>query len=517
MAKIIRFSLPYDQDLGQYLAEKYPEIKNYRILSRSLDARRAVQGRTPLHHYVLEQGQGGESSTGERFFTDKKFHRPPIIIGQGPAGLFCALRFAEYQIPTIILERGAPVGERMRRIARFWRYGQLNQDTNVCFGEGGAGLFSDGKLLTRIKSPLVSYVMKKFVDYGAPEEVAYVSNPHLGSHRIRKIISAIAQHLTDCGHRLGYHNKVCELIVEKKTAQSQVRGVVLESGEKIYSDHVILATGHSAREFYHYCKDQDIAMSLRPFSVGVRVEHPRQAIDGMQYGSFQSEEKLGAARYRLSWVDPLTKRGIFSFCMCPGGYVLSCATEGDGMVTNGMSNYACNSPWSNSAFVVQVSAGQDFAADHVLAGMNYQREIEQKAWQCSRHKATGRELPAMYMSEFLQGKLTPRPLPVHSSPSGLFKQDLRAILPPAIVDHLVRALGEFGHFIPGFSCHEQAIVIAPETRTSAPVTIERDPHTLVSRSHGGLYPCGEGAGYAGGITSAAVDGVRVCEAILRFG
>ena len=370
--------------------------------------------------------------------------------------------------------------------------------------------FSDGKLITRIKSPFVSYVMKKFVDYGAPPEVAYSSNPYLGSHKIRKIISTIGQHLTACGHSISYNHKVTELILEG----NRVKGVILASGKKIFSDHLILATGHSAREFYHYCQNHGIAMAPKPFAVGVRIEHPRQAIDQMQYGGFQSDEKLGAAYYRLSWTDILEQRGIFSFCMCPGGYVLSSATEKAGLVINGMSNYSRHSPWSNAAIVVQVQAGRDFP-DHILAGARYQQSIERKAFQYSRQKATGRELPAMYVSELLKGQLTDQPLPHHSSPSGLFKQDLREILPAVITEHLQKGLLQFNQNIAGFSTHKQAILIAPETRTSAPVTILRNTHTLDSVSHRGLYPCGEGAGHAGGITSAAVDGIRVCEAILH--
>ncbi|MCY4643300.1 MAG: FAD-dependent oxidoreductase, partial [Bacteriovoracales bacterium] len=516
--KILQVTLPYDRDLHGHLAVHFPHIEDYRIRSRSLDARGVGKGRPPRYHYVLEYREAGDEPwpvIHQNFVTKKKFSTPPLIVGAGPAGLFCALRFAEYGIPTRILERGDTASKRMHRIAKFWRYGELDEETNVCFGEGGAGLFSDGKLVTRIKSPFVSYVMKKFIDYGAPEELAWVSAPHLGSHKIRKMISSIGQDLKRQGSRIECKSKVVGLIFEDKGEDKGVRGVVLESGERIRADHVILATGHSAMDIYLYCRQNGIALEARPFSVGVRIEHSREALNRIQYGSFPFEEKLGASSYRLSWEDPQTMRSAYSFCMCPGGYVLSSGTQKDGLVTNGMSNDGHNSPWSNGAIVAQVQSGRDFTGDHVLAGAFYREAIEKKAFELSKLKATGRELPAMYVGEFLEGRSADRPLPPHSSPSGIFRQDLREILPMDIVDHLKKALKKFDQKIAGFASCDRAILIAPETRTSAPVAIARNPFTLVSLSHQGLYPCGEGAGYAGGITSAAVDGVRVCEAILH--
>ena len=311
--------------------------------------------------------------------------------------------------------------------------------------------------------------------------------------------------------RIAYNSKVVSLIHKDQS----IRGVVLESGEEIFSNHVILATGHSAREFYHYCQKQKIALSSKPFAVGVRIEHPRKALDRMQYGAFQSDKELGAARYRLSWFNPKDQRGVFSFCMCPGGYVLSSGTEKDALVNNGMSNYARNSPWSNGALVVQVKKGRDFSSKDPLEGLYYQSSIEKKAFKCSHEKASGKELPAMYIQEFLKGKLSSTPLPSHSTPSHIFKQNLHDIFPPNIVEFLQKALKEFDQIITGFSSCQKAVLIAPETRTSSPVTILRDSQSLASISHPGLYPCGEGAGYAGGITSAAADGIGVCEAIIK--
>jgi uncharacterized protein len=255
-------------------------------------------------------------------------------------------------------------------------------------------------------------------------------------------------------------------------------------------------------------------MKAKDFAVGVRIEHPRRLIDGLQHGSFCSAPEMGSARYRLSWHDKWTDHGVYSFCMCPGGYVLSSGTEGNGIVVNGMSNFARNSPWSNSAIVVSVKAETDLEDKDLMAGLRFQHEIEKKAYLLSKQKASGRELPAMTVKEFMNGKITDKPLPKTSSPSGLFKTDIREIFPAFIVDHLKKGLLEFERDIPGF-VSDEAVLIAPETRTSAPLTILRDKKSLVSLSHKGLYPCGEGAGYAGGITSAAVDGVKCARSILQ--
>ena len=513
MAQILKFSLSYHQDLPEYLASHFPHVKNYRLLSKSLDARNAAQGRVPRYHYILQYGKPDEGLTPpqQKWHTKKKFSSPPIIVGLGPAGLFCALRFKDYGISTTILEQGEPTYQRMKKIAHYWRYGQIDPKSNVCFGEGGAGLFSDGKLMTRIKSPFIPYITEKFIEYGAPPEIAWLSNPHVGSHKIRKVIANMAQDLQRHGHSIHYKSKVTSFITEGK----KVVGVLLENGEKKISDHIILATGHSARDLYHHLYQNNFALKAKPFAIGVRIEHPRKLLDKMQYGSFQSDKQLGAADYRLSWTDPLEKRGTFSFCMCPGGYVLSSATEANTLVTNGMSNHGRNSPWSNAAIVVQVEEGKDFPQDHPLSGLKYQEAIEQKAYELSQRKATGKELPAMYVTEFITGEITSRPLPQSSAPSRLFKQDLREILPDSLCHYLRESLLKFDQKIQGFATCQDAIIVAPETRTSAPVTLLRDKKNLTSLSHPGLYPCGEGAGYAGGITSAAADGIKVCEAILQ--
>jgi uncharacterized protein len=513
-----QFRLSFDADLEAHLRSHEPEMQDYRILSESLDGRGANRGVPPSIDYVVEIIKGGERFRAEReeFTPLTPFRRPPVIIGAGPGGLFCALRLAEYGVPSIILERGSEANQRMRHIAKFWRYGELNPESNVCYGEGGAGLYSDGKLITRIKSSYVQYVMNRLVDFGAPPETAYTSNPHLGSNKIRQLITKLSEFLQAHGTQVRRDTRMDEILTVERDGVPTVVGVRTHTGEVIETDHVILATGHSASDVYQHLAQLKVAMKPKSFAVGVRVEHPRELIDTLQYGKFRGP-RLGAARYRLAWHDPSTEKGTYSFCMCPGGYVLSSGTDPDGLVSNGMSNYARNSRWSNSALVVSVAAGVDFPDTELLSGMKFQRAIEREAFERSKLMATGRELPAMTVKEFLDGKLgvsLKGSLPKTSTPSGLVHTSLHELLPEFVRDHLGRALEQFDHKMKGFASGD-ALLIAPETRTSAPLTILRDRETLMSTTHRGLYPCGEGAGHAGGITSAAVDGVKIAMSLLR--
>ena len=506
----LQFTLDFQEDLKAFLEKKHPEVVDYRILSKSLDARNANRGRRPKYQYNLQVLHQGEKfqQTKEEFEKIFSLKGRPIIIGAGPAGLFCALRFAEYGIPCTLLERGERAHKRMINISKFWRYGQFDPENNVCYGEGGAGLFSDGKLITRIKSPYVQWVMDRFVDFGAPADTAYVSNPHLGSNKIRGLIGKMTDYLREMGCDIHYNTRVDELLFE----DNKVSGVKTSKGETFEASHVVLAVGHSAKEMYAHLKDHQVQMKAKDFAVGVRVEHPRRLIDEIQHGQFCESDELGAARYRLAWENPESKKGTYSFCMCPGGYVLSSGTEADGIVVNGMSNFARNSPWSNAALVVSVKADVDFSTEDVLNGLEFQRSIETKAYELSCNHASGKEIPSQSLKDFMDGKAS-KVLPKTSCPSGIFSQNLHELLPDFISKHLRFALEQFDKRMSGF-ISDQALFLAPETRTSAPVTIERDRDTLESLSHENLYPCGEGAGYAGGITSAAVDGVKVAESII---
>ena len=515
MTKKVQFTVDYHEDVEDYLESHFKGFVDFRIINQSLDARGAPRGRVPRYTYNIELIYAGEKFEAQReeFPNLGQLKNPPIIVGAGPAGLFCALRLADYGVKSIVLERGERAHKRMIHIAKFWRYGEFDSENNVCYGEGGAGLFSDGKLITRIKSPFVQYVMNRFVDFGAPPETAYLSNPHLGSNKIRGLINGMTDYLRSIGSDVRYNTRVDQLLYDGSDENKKVVGVKLHTGEELFSDHIVLATGHSAKEIYQHLHSHQVEMKQKDFAVGVRIEHPRELIDQIQYGKFQGSD-LGAARYRLSYEDPSSKKGTYSFCMCPGGYVLSSGTEANGIVVNGMSNYARNSRWSNAALVVSVKSGKDFSNNDILAGLNFQHQIESKAYDVSKQLAHGRELPSSTLIEFLKGKLSDKPLPKSSTPSGVVKAELRDILPAFITGHLESALIKFEENMKGL-ISEKALLIAPETRTSAPVTICRERETLESTTHQSLYPCGEGAGHAGGITSAAVDGVKVAMSILK--
>ncbi len=512
MTKKVQFTLDFNEDIDLYLEKNYPDHADYRILNQALDARGANRGKVPRYTYNVELLSPGEQfeAVKETFKDVGAFNEMPIIIGAGPGGLFCALRLADYGVPSIVIERGDRAHQRMIHIAKFWRYGVFDTENNVCYGEGGAGLFSDGKLITRIKSPFVQYVMNRFVDFGAPKETAYISNPHLGSNKIRGLINQMTEYLRLKGTIVRYNTRVDRLLFEGKN----IVGVELNNGEKLFSKYVVLATGHSASEMYYQLNDLGVEMKQKDFAVGVRIEHPRELIDNIQYGKFAGLE-LGAARYRLSYEDAYSKKGTYSFCMCPGGYVLSSGTEANGIVVNGMSNYARNSRWSNAALVVSVKAGSDFESKNLLAGLDFQHKIEKLAFEASKQNATGRELPAQTLKEFMENNISANSAPVKTStPSGIVKTSLREILPSFVTKHLENALLKFDENLKGF-VSDKALLIAPETRTSAPVTILRDKETLESSSHTGLFPCGEGAGHAGGITSAAVDGVKIAMSLIK--
>ncbi len=518
MGSKIDIVLDFEEDLGRYLYKKYNDLISYRILNKSLDARKANRGKRPIYNYQVELNRPGDLFVESSFnFEEKNLLKSskkevPIIVGAGPAGLFCALVLLEQGVKSIVIDRGDRALLRMNYIAKFWKKGELDSNTNVCFGEGGAGLFSDGKLITRIKSPHIAYVMKKMVQFGAPPEIEFLSNPHLGSNKMRSIISKLTNYLIEQGCQFHFNAQVINLI-----ASDQVSGVELKDGRKFFSPHVVFATGHSARDSYEMLRENRVDMAVKDFAVGVRVEHPREVINKLQYGKFYNHQALETARYRLSYFNKKSDRGTYSFCMCPGGYVLSSGTEGDGIVTNGMSNFARNSPWSNAAVVVATKKEKDFVHNSLngpLGGIVFQREIEKKAYQASIEFATGREIPAMRLVDFLNGKFTTSLIMKTSTPSGIVLVDLSKILPSFVTAHLQDAFAAFDKDLPGFIT-DSATLFAPETRTSAPLTIMRNRETMESTNLKGFFPCGEGAGQAGGITSAAVDGINVALSIIN--
>ena len=498
-------------DVGESLEEKLqwlaPNYSQFRILKKSVDARRSQK---PHFIYSVEVFAAGESPQTENFQLTPLTTPPkerPIIIGAGPAGLFCALRLVERGIKPILLERGSEAAKRMLSINRYWRYGQLDLDNNVCFGEGGAGLYSDGKLITRIKSPHIPYVLNRLVQFGAPAEIQYLSNPHVGSDRIRRVIPKLREYLLAHGCEIHFDTAVEELIV----ANSQVRGVRVRGGREFLAEHVVLAPGHSATDLLYRIHHQGVATEGKSFAMGLRIEHPQKLINKIQYRDLAEHPELGAANYRLAHHDSQAGIGVYSFCMCPGGYILSSGTDVNGLVCNGMSNYNRGSPFANAAIVVSVDHHKLFG-DDLFGGMKFRAELESSAYQAITQQGGTKQLPAQTLMDFMERK-SGTVLPT-SSPSGVLPVRLDQLLPPWMYARLAKSLEEFDIKMGGFLSPE-AQLHGMETRTSCPLRFLRDAGSLQSISHKGLYPTGEGAGYAGGITSAACDGIRVAEKIFE--
>ncbi|HVV52067.1 MAG TPA: FAD-dependent oxidoreductase [Polyangia bacterium] len=477
-----------------------------RVLRRSLDARK---GRPLGHRLRVSVSRPGEPvgpAAPPRAVRHWPAGRPiprVVVIGAGPAGTWAALRLAEGGVPVTILEQGKPVQPRRHDLALITR-GTLTASSNYCFGEGGAGTYSDGKLYTRAKDHAgIAEVIGDLMRFGAPPEIEIESRPHVGSNRLPKVLTALRAHLAALGVEHRFETAARGLVIER----GRVRAVRVDGGE-VPADVVILAVGHSARAVYAWAAAGGIALARKPIAVGVRIEHPQPLIDRIQYGPAAGHPKLPPAFYELT--ASAGERGVYSFCMCPGGWIVPAATEPDGVVVNGMSLSRRDSPFANAGLVVSVSAG-DFGPDAAgpLAGIAFQRAIEQAAFRAGGGRFRA---PAQRLGDFLAGRAGGA-LGASSYRPGLQPADLAAVLPPFVVEAMRAGLRQIGARIPSFLLSE-ALLIAAETRTSAPVRLLRDPITLVSPSAEGLYPCGEGAGYAGGIVSAALDGARVAERIL---
>lgn len=499
-----------DQDLEEKLQLLAPQFAQYRILRKSIDAR--GQG-TPKFIYTIEVFAEGEPippASEESFAISqvKKYSdAPPIIIGSGPAGLFAAIRLVECGIPCQIFEQGADCKNRILHINKFWRYNELNPLSNVCFGEGGAGLYSDGKLITRIKSPHIPYVLNRLVKFGAPQEIEYLSNPHVGSDRIRRIIPKLREFLIANGCTFHLNTKVTKLL----NRNNQIYGVQTHDGRIFESPHVVLAVGHSAEDMFAHLHELGVFMEGKSFALGLRIEHPQKLINKMQFRQHAENEKLGPATYRLTHHEHQTGIGVYSFCMCPGGYVISSTTDHGTVVSNGMSNYNRNGPFANAAVVVSIDHEKTFGKD-LFAGVKYRQEIEAKGFAAVQAAGGKQHLPAQKTLDFMSGKTGD--ILKTSCPSGVTPANFKNILPAAVNEKLKEALVHFDKLMKGFLSPDSQLH-GVESRTSCPIRITRDKVTYQSLSHQGLYPTGEGAGYAGGITSAAVDGVRVAEAIAQ--
>jgi len=438
-----------------------------------------------------------------------KFMRPPVVVGAGPAGLFAALTLTQSGANPILIERGKPVDQRTQDVAAMQNSGILDPDSNVQFGEGSAGAFSDGKLTTGTKSPYIRTVLQTFVSHGAPEDILYLSKPHIGTDKLKGVVASIRNEIIRLGGTVLFDTRVTELI----TRGSHVEGVkVVHHGEEreILTDSVLLAIGHSARDTMQKLFNQGVMMVQKPFAMGVRIEHPQSLISQAQYGRAWQHPALGAADYKLAVHTP-DGRGCYTFCMCPGGEVIAAASQEGGLCVNGMSYHARAGRNANAALLVGVNP-EDFGDDHPLAGFVWQRSIEQAAYRLG---GSNYHAPVQRVEDLLAGRATKalgEVIPTYQP--GVTPADLRECLPGFIIEDLKFGIRRMDGQQRGFA-HPDAVLTGVETRSSSPVRLNRDRVTLMAEGLDGLFPVGEGAGYAGGIVSAAVDGIVAARAALE--
>ncbi len=492
---------------------KSSEVLSEKILRRSVDARRgtvklvySVLLETDKKISCLDQDVAVVDATKMEIPKPGKeaLNHRPVVVGFGPCGMFCALFLARMGYCPIVLERGADVDARTSVVNALWESAVLDENTNVQFGEGGAGTFSDGKLTTRIGDGLVDAVLSDFVSHGAPEDILYQAMPHIGTDILKGVVKSIREEILSLGGEIRFCTKVEDI----KVKRGKLSKLILSNGEELLCDIAVFAIGHSARDTYQMLYEKDIKIVQKPFSVGVRAEHLQADIDHAMYGDFAGHPALGVASYQLSYRE--NGRGCYSFCMCPGGSVVLASSEKDTVVTNGMSERARDKKNSNSAICVNVS-GADFKSVHPLAGVLYQRELEKKAFQLGGNDY---HAPVQLLGDYLDGRTSKKLGAIEPSilPGARFS-DLNELFSPAVNSLMKKGLLSFEKRIKGFT-RKDAVLTGVETRTSAPVRILRGENGM-SETVYGLMPAGEGAGYAGGIVSAAVDGIKTAFQIIK--
>jgi uncharacterized FAD-dependent dehydrogenase len=479
---------------------------HYRISRKSIDAR-SRDIKINLWLDIFDQPQ--KSSYNEiRFkFGNVTGCREVHIIGAGPAGLFAALKCLEVGLKPVLFERGKDVSERKKDIAQIYRQHTVLPDSNYCFGEGGAGTFSDGKLYTRSnKRGDIDRILQLLHFHGAADEILYESHPHIGTDKLPEIIKKMRQTIEECGGEVHFNSKMTDILIES----GEVKGIVINGADHLKVQYLVLATGHSARDIYYLLHERDVKLEMKPFAMGVRVEHPQKLIDDIQY-HHSKNTYLPAASYSLT--TQVSNRGVYSFCMCPGGYIVPAATSSNEIVVNGMSSSGRHTPYANSGMVVEVHIEdlEKYFKHGDLAGLVFQEDIEKMAFI---NGGRGQIAPAQRLADFVKGRLSSS-LPENSYIPGLLSSPVHFWLPENIGKRLQQAFKDFDKKMKGFLTNE-ALVTGVESRSSSPVRIPRDSDTFQHIAIKGLFPCGEGAGYAGGIVSSAMDGENVIAKIKEF-
>lgn len=482
------------------------EISSVQTIRRSVDAR----SKNPVYRvkvivYVNEKPKDIYNRIDFKpVNSDKKI----IIVGFGPAGMFAAMRLIELGNKPVILERGKDVQSRRRDLRSIQQEGIVNPDSNYCFGEGGAGTYSDGKLYTRsTKRGDVNRILSLLVQHGAQQEILIDAHPHIGSNKLPKIVASIRETVLNCGGEIHFNSKVTDLVI----SNNSLRGVIINSNQEILADAVILAVGHSARDIYYLLNKRNIKLEAKPFAMGVRIEHPQSLIDEIQYHTKIRDINLPASSYNLAC--QVDDKGVYSFCMCPGGIIIPASTSPGELVLNGMSVSRRDSPFANSGLVVSVDEKDwsDYKSYGVFAGLEYQKHVEKIAFEAG---GKTQQAPAQRITDFIDGKLS-NSLPDTSYIPGTISSPLHELLPHNIVTGLKKSFLQFNNKMKGYLT-EEAQILAAETRTSSPIRIPRGNSTLMHIELKGLFPGGEGAGYAGGIVSAAIDGERCADAAVKY-
>ncbi len=505
--------LPRQQEDLDYILElalakqnlRRESLSEWRIRKRSIDARR----RPIKVNLQIEMWLKGEKREVIPPFVPQNVHdaKRIAIIGSGPAGLYAALRAVEAGLKPIVFERGKDVRERRRDLAAINKQQIVNPESNYCFGEGGAGTYSDGKLYTRSKKRgNVLKSLEWFVHFGADQDILIDAHPHIGTNKLPKIIASMRDSIIENGGEVHFNSKMTDI----KLKDSAIQAIQINNGEWLEFDNVILATGHSARDIYYLLHRKNIYMEAKGFAIGVRVEHQQELIDHIQYHGEVDNPYLPPASYSL--VEQVDGFGVYSFCMCPGGIIAPCATEQEEVVTNGWSPSKRNNPYANSGIVVTVAPSDlpNYTKDNPFVCLDYQKMVEKRCWEAG---GKTQKVPAQRMIDFVEGKVS-TDFPKTSYQPGIVSADLNEVLPALLSGKLKKAFVAFGKKMKGYYTNE-AVLHAPESRTSSTISIPRDPITLEHIEISGLYPCGEGAGYAGGIISAAIDGINCVDAILE--